>query len=208
MSVKMMKEPQRDRMLQAMLRAVADSSRLTMLRMMNQREFSVGELAVTVELTEPTVSHHLTKLREAGLVSLRMDGTTRYYRLNRGGLRRFKEWFATLEEMPVVEEIPESDNTWIEVLDWPATEKQVLRDHTYNGLIVYLPAKRKPQLVILRWVGSLFERDHDYTEPQVNEVLKTVYETDYVWLRRELVEAGHLAREKNGSRYWVPTASA
>lgn len=208
MSVRELSESQRDRMLQTMLRAVADNSRLHLLRLLHQREYSVGDLAVALDLTEPTISHHLTRLREASLVTLRMAGTTRYYRVNEGGLRRLKEWIATLEQMPNMTEASPSDNAWIEALDWPHDEKQVLRDHTDNGVIVYMPAKLKAQKVIVRWLATLFETGRNYTESEVNQILKSVYEPDFVSLRRDMVESKHLAREKNGSRYWLASASS
>jgi DNA-binding transcriptional ArsR family regulator len=74
-----------------LLKALADESRLKILRLLGEHEYSVGDLARSVELGEPTVSHHLTRLREVGLVSLRMAGNQRYYRLNGTGLAHFKK---------------------------------------------------------------------------------------------------------------------
>ena len=54
------------------LKALADESRLNLIRLLFENERSVGDLAQLIELAEPTVSHHLARLREAGLVSLRM----------------------------------------------------------------------------------------------------------------------------------------
>ena len=39
-------------------------------------------------------------------------------------------------------------------------------------------------------------------EKEVNEILKTVY-TDYVMLRRYLIELGYMDRNKDGSTYWL-----
>lgn len=43
---------------------------------------SVGELAERLEVTQPTVSHHLAFLREAGLVNVRPKGRQTFYTLN------------------------------------------------------------------------------------------------------------------------------
>jgi DNA-binding transcriptional ArsR family regulator len=61
-----------------MLKALADDSRLALLRLLNEGERTVGDLARQVDLGEPTVSHHLSRLREAGLVTLRMAGNQRF----------------------------------------------------------------------------------------------------------------------------------
>ncbi|MHB8629749.1 MAG: ArsR/SmtB family transcription factor [Aggregatilineales bacterium] len=77
-----------------MLKAVADESWLRLLRLLHEQEHTVGDLAEHINLTEPTVSHHLTKLREAALVTLRMAGNQRLYRINERGLANFKHLVA------------------------------------------------------------------------------------------------------------------
>src|SRR5580698_2019610 len=62
-------------------KALAHESRLKLLGLVAQREHSVQELAGLVGLKEPTVSHHLTVLKEIGLVSQRQDGNTHWYAL-------------------------------------------------------------------------------------------------------------------------------
>ncbi len=73
-----------------MLKALADDSRLTLIRVLNDGERTVGDLAGLLNLGEPTISHHLSKLRENGLVNLRMAGNQRFYRVNETGLERFQ----------------------------------------------------------------------------------------------------------------------
>src|SRR5260370_41198463 len=55
-------------------KALAHESRLRLLGFLAQRARSVQELASLLGLTEPTTSHHLGLLREACLVSLRVEG--------------------------------------------------------------------------------------------------------------------------------------
>jgi ArsR family transcriptional regulator, arsenate/arsenite/antimonite-responsive transcriptional repressor len=43
---------------------------------------SVGDLANKLEVTQPTVSHHLAILRDAGLVNIREEGKQTFYTLN------------------------------------------------------------------------------------------------------------------------------
>ena len=186
-----------------MLKAVADESRLSLLRLLNEREHTVGDVAERVELTEPTVSHHLARLREAGLVTLRMAGNQRFYRVNDFGLKRFKHLVAEIEQTPPQPEPLVSDDGWIAALGWDAWDQSVLHDHTVNGRLTHLPAKQKKLLVILRWMATLFQPDRLYTEPEVNAVLKGVYEEDYVSLRRDLVDFGYLRRERGGGKYWL-----
>ncbi len=186
-----------------MLKAVADESRLKMLTLLHEREHSVGELAERVELTEPTVSHHLARMREVGLVTLRMAGNQRFYRTNPMKLAEFKRLVGDIEQTPTVIEAIESDDRWIEALGWSAADQEVLRECTENGRITQLPSKRKKLLVILRWLATLFEGEKLYSEPEVNAIIKAVYERDYIGLRRDLVDFGYLRREVGGGKYWL-----
>lgn len=186
-----------------MLKTLADESRLTMLRLLHEREHAVGDLAARIELTEPTVSHHLARMREAGLVTLRMAGNQRFYRLNEAGLNTFKKLVGSIEQTPPAPSVEEFDNSWIDALGWDEEDLQVLRDYTSNKRLTSLPSKRKKLFVVLRWLASHFEADKLYTEPEVNAVLKAAYAHDFVSLRRDLVDFGYMRRERDGTKYWL-----
>ena len=65
------------------------------------------------------------------------------------------------------------------------------------------PARRKLQLPALDWLAAQFEPTCDYTERQVNELLDRLHTFgDAAMLRRDLVDGGWLARERDGSKYW------
>ncbi len=84
--------------------------------------------------------------------------------------------------------------------------EQVLRDYFPDGPdgpLTSFPRKEKRKIVILHHLSSLFDRGTQYTEKQVNEILKPFSEEDYVTLRRYLIEYGYLDREEDGSAYWV-----
>jgi biotin operon repressor len=186
-----------------LIKSLADESRIEILRLLAQQEVSVGDLAKQIELGEPTVSHHLTKLREVGLVTVRTLGNQRFYRLNESGLQHFKALIADLEKMPAAAPQMISDNQWIDELQWADSEKAVLREYTANHKLTHLPSKQKKLMIILCWLASLFEKDRLYSELEVNEILKEVYEVDFVSLRRDLIDFGFLRRERGGSKYWL-----
>ena len=64
------------------------------------------------------------------------------------------------------------------------------------------PAKEKKKYVLLNYIIKLFKKGIKYTEKEVNEILKPVYE-DYVIIRRYLVDYQFLDRLDNGKAYWV-----
>jgi ArsR family transcriptional regulator len=63
------------------LRLLADPTRVRLLLLLDYEELSVAELAAITQLAQPRVSTHLSRLREAGLVTDRRDGVFVYYRL-------------------------------------------------------------------------------------------------------------------------------
>ena len=71
-----------------------------------------------------------------------------------------------------------------------------------DGPISDFPAKEKRKVILLSQLIQRFDPEKRYTEKEVNEVLKRAY-SDYVTLRRYLIEYGYLDRLKDGSAYWV-----
>jgi hypothetical protein len=185
-----------------MLKALADDSRLTLIRLLHEREHTVTELAGLVSLGEPTVSHHLAKLRENGLVNLRMAGNQRIYRVNETGLERFKRLVNEIEKTRPEPRPVNPDHEWIKALGWDAADEKVLRDYTEGRRLTRLPSKRGKTRVILRWLATLFESGKLYNEAEVNEVIKSVYAEDFVSLRRDLIDMAYLRREMGGGKYW------
>jgi DNA-binding transcriptional ArsR family regulator len=62
------------------LRAIANPRRRAMLELVWDRERTAGELAERTGLSAPAASQHLRVLRDAGLVSVRVDANRRLYR--------------------------------------------------------------------------------------------------------------------------------
>lgn len=192
-----------DKRLRDILKTLADDNRLQIFRLVNAREHTVSELADEVSLSDATVSHHLARLREVGLVTLRMAGNQHFYSVHSTGLGHFKRLVAEIEQMPPPYEPTYSDDSWIDALEWASDEdKAVLREHTHNGTLTRLPRQQKRLMPILRWLARLFELDRLYSEKEVNTILKGAYAHDYVSLRRDLVDFKYLRREANGKTYW------
>jgi len=63
-------------------RALSDETRQELMRLCCCEWRSVGDLAKAVGVTQPTVSHHLAFLKEAGLVDARHEGRQSFYTLN------------------------------------------------------------------------------------------------------------------------------
>ena len=82
------------------LLALGDENRqhliLEMMRMGSCRGVRVGEITAQTHLSRPAVSHHLRILREAGILSMRREGTRNYYYfdVDAKAIRRLTQMFA------------------------------------------------------------------------------------------------------------------
>ncbi len=63
-------------------RALADDTRQAILRLLLQGELCVSEVVDAFGLSQPTISHHLGILKNAGLVNSRKEGKQVYYAIN------------------------------------------------------------------------------------------------------------------------------
>jgi DNA-binding HxlR family transcriptional regulator len=200
------------------LKVLGDNTRLRIISLLINRVHSVGELAEQLGLSEPTVSHHLKVLREAGLLNLRAVGTSRLYRFNDEYFERIKRTLLTQETLARIgmqmliyrtdedfrQEMDQQRaqaEAWLDGLDVSEADRKVLRDYTHNGRLTQIPTREKKLLVVLRWLAAQFEPDRRYTEPEVNAVLSR-YHDDFASLRRALIEFQFLARESGGRMYW------
>lgn len=183
------------------LKTMADETRLRIVGLLGREPHTVGDLAQALDLTEPTISHHLARLRKLGLVNLKAIGTTRVYSLNKPALTRLTEFVLRLEEITQHEVRPTPDMTWVAALDLDAYDRKVITD-TFSGTrLKHIPTKEKKLLAVLRFLAMRFEPGVTYTEREVNALLEPV-NPDYAQLRRELVEYGFLQREGGGGSYW------
>jgi DNA-binding transcriptional ArsR family regulator len=79
---------------EAVVRALADEGRRTLLQSLADGPATAGELAALLPIARPGVSRHLRVLREAGLVDVRRDAQRRVYGLRPEPLAQLDEWLA------------------------------------------------------------------------------------------------------------------
>lgn len=70
-----------------LLKALADPTRLKLLKLILAEENCVCELREILQISQPAVSQHIVKLRAAGLISERSSGLWTYYRADPDRLR-------------------------------------------------------------------------------------------------------------------------
>ena len=76
-----------------LFKSLADETRLSIIRQLaEQHEVCACDFQACCDLAQPTVSHHLKVLREAGLVNTERRGLWVYYTLNRDKLEAARAW--------------------------------------------------------------------------------------------------------------------
>ncbi|HEX2993627.1 MAG TPA: metalloregulator ArsR/SmtB family transcription factor [Anaerolineales bacterium] len=173
-------------------KALADANRLKIVGLLAEKPYSVEELAAVLQLKPPTVSHHLAKLAEVGLVKSHAESYYNVYQLDQAALdAKTRSMFSQQELSSVASEV-----------DADAYDKKVIKDYTRrDGSLKTLPSQRKKLEATLRYVVRAFEVGKRYSEKQVNEILSGYHE-DTATLRRELVGYGLMQREGGGGEYW------
>lgn len=79
----------------AVLQALADPSRRTVLEILRDHPATAGELAAALPIARPGVSRHLRVLRQAGLVEVQQDAQRRIYNLRPEPLADVDAWLGS-----------------------------------------------------------------------------------------------------------------
>ncbi len=167
-------------------KSLADESRLKIIGLLAAAEHNVQDLARLLKLKEPTVSHHLAILRVAGLVGMRTDGNTHWYSLDFETLRSISRTVLTREKLASIA-------TDLDAEDW---ERKVLSNFMDGERIKEIPTARKKRWAILKWLAGRFDPDVEYTENQLNEIIKR-HHWDTATLRRDMIGYRMLARNQS-----------
>lgn len=174
-------------------KALSDANRLKIVGLLAQRDYSVEELAALLELRPPTISHHLSKLSEVGMVSARAESYYNIYHFETDALRAMAHRLLAEDTLPAVA----AD------VDLDAYDRQVITNYgSPDGSLRQIPTKRRKFEAVLRYVVQAFEPGTKYTEKEVNEILLQ-YNVDTAVLRRGLVDMQMMTREADGSVYWL-----
>jgi DNA-binding transcriptional ArsR family regulator len=180
-------------------KALADANRLKIVGLLARQEHSVEQLAAMLGLGASTVSHHLLRLSEAGLVSATARSYYNYYHLETAKLEEMARRLLTVDNLPA----PAPGESQLDYA------QKVLHDFFLpDGRLKTIPAQRKKLLVVLSHIANDFAPGKHYPEKLVNEMLARYHE-DTASLRRELVGCKLMERQGGGGDYWraVPTAA-
>jgi hypothetical protein len=174
------------------LKAMSSADRLRIIGLLTQTRTSRSDIAAQLDLPLRVIADHLAFLEQVGVVS----HTDQVYALDSDRL-------ATLAR----DQLAQARPAYTPAPGLDRTSQKVLKTYLNpDGSIKQLPLQAAKLRVILNYLIQAFAQDVDYTEREVNAILRRFNE-DTAGLRRDLVDAGLLDRESDGSRYWRPAES-
>jgi len=169
------------------VKALASADRLRIVGVLVRGKASQSEIAEQLHLPTRDVFNHLAFLVEIGIVH-EEDGL---YDLNEKAVESFArgQFKGKRPSFEAKEEKPED-------------VRKVLKNYlNADGTLKQIPPQGNKLLIILSFIVDAFAYDTDYTEKEVNTILRR-FHVDTAALRRYLVDNGLMARESDGSRYW------
>ena len=173
----------------ALFKALADKSRLQILKSLALEDMYVERLAQRLDLTPATISFHLKKLAQAGAVTSYKSQYYTMYTLNRQVL-----------STGILDLILErSDEADAQAQRDAAYRQKVIDSFFEYGKLKSIPAQRKKERIILEVIAEQFDFDRTYTEREVNLIIADFHD-DFCTIRRDMIAEKLLERE-NGS-YW------
>jgi predicted transcriptional regulator len=176
----------------AFAKALADANRLKIVGLLAGQPYSVEELAALLNLKASTVSHHLAKLAQVGLVSAKTESYYNVYQLDEKALETKSRNLFSQENLTAS----------VSDVDVDAYDNKVIKDYVKkDGSLKTIPAQQKKLEAILRYIVKSFKVGKRYSEKQVNEILSQYHE-DTASLRRELIGFKLMKREGGGGEYW------
>ncbi|MFY9986550.1 MAG: metalloregulator ArsR/SmtB family transcription factor [Chthoniobacterales bacterium] len=181
-------------------KALADETRLKMAGLLASEPRSGEELAVLLSIKPATVSHHLAKLADAGLVTSTSEGHKKFYRLRLDAVRATAQQLQSKDHGLLLPEDADTNKFYPNRVPYDEYDRKVLKDFfNSDGSLRQLPMQRKKFLVVLKHIVKDIEPHREYTEKEINALLKRRH-PDTASLRRGMIDF-RLMERKSGV-YW------
>lgn len=175
-----------------LFKCLADATRLKLLQSLQEQPMYVELLAQRLERTPSTISFHLKKLEEAGLVRPEKQQYYTVYHLCSETL--------TLRLADIVRAAPGAQQAQNE--RERLYRQKVLDTFFEYGRLKAIPVQRKKERIVLEKIAESFEFGRKYAEREVNLIIADFHD-DFCTIRRDMIGEALLHRE-NGV-YWRTT---
>ncbi|MDC7767108.1 metalloregulator ArsR/SmtB family transcription factor [Priestia aryabhattai] len=169
-------------------KAVGDPTRIRIISLLKKGPLHGQAIAYKLGLQPPTITHHISKLRDVGLVYQRRQGNIIYFYLDSERLE-----YNSKAILNIREESMENQDSKINNQDKLSIVKNFINS---DGTLKQIPSQRKKKNVILAYLIRDLHQGKTYKERDLNEYIKNYHE-DYATIRRELIMQ-HFMYRQNG----------
>ncbi len=178
-------------------RALADPMRIRIVGLLAQRSMYGQELAEALQVQPPTISHHMTLLKAAGLVQVRRENNFHHYSLHEEQLSRT----AALLTIENLRKVAQSAVEGKQLAPSEDDDRKLMQAAFFkDGRLLSIPMHSRPLRFVVEKLAEAFEWGKLYEEKEINAILKQ-FHADAATLRRALIDAKLMMRE-NG-KYWL-----
>jgi predicted transcriptional regulator len=173
-------------------KALSDATRIRILFLLKRGPMHGQALAGKLGVSAPTITHHMTKLRNAGVVKERRNKNTIYFEIDE---RSFKQSAEAMLATFFGPNLSESQGGTVE--EHEHFRMSVLNNFfTLDGKLKQIPAQRKRRLVVLEHIVRDLRPGQEYTEKEINEYIQRFHD-DYCTIRREFIVNQYMYRQHN-----------
>ena len=170
-------------------KCLADPARLRIIGLMVEEPRCGRELAAELSLAPATVSHHLRKLQQAGLVRERREGVYVFYELDQQPLREAVQTVANPKKAVELAAPAELEKD----------ERKVLESFFDGDRLLRIPAQRRKKEIVFEEILRRLPRREVYTERELSRMLEHFHE-DFCTIRRELIMGRYMERDRQRYR--------
>lgn len=166
-----------------LFKVLGDEARLSIVRSLAEKDLYAEVLAERLSLSPATVTHHLKKLEMVGLISSRKEQYYKVFSLKKNVINE--------NMLELILEVPKNSEDKNE----KQYEQKVIKSFIKSGSLKTIPVQRKKRLIILKHLLKEFEKDRNYSELEVNNILNR-YNEDVCTLRREFISEKLMKRSR------------
>jgi hypothetical protein len=170
-------------------KCLADPARLRMIGLMVEEARCGQELASLLRLAPATVSHHLRRLQQAGLVRERREGAYVFYGFDHDALRAAVQ---TVTDRKKVVELAAPGGL-------AAEERKVLEAFFDGDRLLRIPAQRKKKEIVFEEILRRLPKREVYTERELSRLIER-FHSDFCTIRRELIMGRYMERDQQRYR--------
>lgn len=156
------------------LKVLADESRLKIIGILLKKDSYSEYLAYKLNLSTPTVTYHMNKLKKAGIVKATKIQHYIIYSLNYDIMNMSIE--ALIKSATTVD-------------DSRTYEEKVIESFFEYGKLKQIPAQQKKREIVMAYIASNFELNKIYSELEVVAALLKIHD-DYITIKRDLISMG------------------